>query len=299
MRKTQIWLAIFFLFLPAESQGFTLSNFQTPESIQVDPETGSYYVSNINGDPLAKDGNGYVSKITANGNTVIQKFNCGKPDNPLLDAPKGLWITSRELFVTDIDVVKVFDKETGKPTATIDLTPWKVKFLNDLAMDSAWGLYVSDMFTNRIFKVDTKKNYKISIFKEGPILGGPNGLMVNPKNKHVMVVTWDTGEILEIEANGSVHILKRGLKGLDGIDYDTRGNLYVSSFEKGEIYRIPFYGRGTLTIYMGGLTTPADISYDRKKHELLVPLFKDNSVMTIPEDSRPEKNEPNKPKNRK
>ena len=96
-----------------------------------------------------------------------------------------------------------------------------------------------------------------------------------------MVVTWESGQILEIELSGKVHVLKRGLKGLDGIDYDSDGNLYVSSFLKGEIYRIPFYGRGTLTTFMSGLTTPADISCDRQKSELLVPFMKDNSVTTI------------------
>ncbi len=281
MRKT-IFLAVVFLFFSARfSYAFTLYNFETPESIQVDPDTGAYYVSNISGDPFIKDGNGYISKITATGNTVIQKFIGGKPENPLLNAPKGLWITSKEIYVTDIDAVKVFDKETGKLIETINFSSWNAKFLNDPAMDSSGLLYVSDMLTNRIFKIDTKKNNEISVFKEGAILGSPNGLMINPKSRHLMVVTWESGQILEIEPNGKVHVLKRGLKGLDGIDYDLDGNLYVSSFQNGEIYRIPFYGRGTLTTFMSGLTTPADISCDRKKYELLIPSFKDNSVMTV------------------
>ncbi len=288
-------LIVFSFFLPSFSRAWTLSSFETPESMQVDPETGSYYVSNINGEPSAKDGNGYISKITANGNTVIQRFIGGKPENPLLNAPKGLWVTSKEIFVADIDVIKVFDKETGKPSATIDLTSWGAKFLNDLAMDSSGIFYVSDTMTNKIFRIDPKKNNEVSIFKEGAVLGSPNGLMINPKSRHVMVVTWEKGEILEIEPNGKVHVLKRGLKALDGIDHDSEGNLYVSSFEKGEIYRIPFYGRGTLTTLMSGLTTPADISCDRKKEELLIPSFKGNSVSTV---SLSEKKKPNQPENR-
>jgi DNA-binding beta-propeller fold protein YncE len=278
------------MLFPVYAEALTLSGFDKPESMQVDPDTGSYYVSNVNGDPLVKDRNGYISKITANGNTVIQKFIGGKPGHSLLNAPKGLWISGRRLFVADIDSVKVFDKETGKLTATVDLMPWNAKFLNELTMDSSGALYVSDRLTSRIFKIDPETNYEVSVFREGPILGRPNGLMINPKTKQLVVVTWDNGEILEIDHNGNVHVLKRGLKGLHGIDYDVEGNLYVSNFEKGEIYRIPFYGRGSLTTFMSGLTTPAGISCDRKKHDLLVPSFKGNSVTTFPLILRPEKN---------
>ena len=282
MKKIILFTGIFLAVSASPSHAWILSGFESPECVQTDPDTGSYYVSNIHGDPSARDGNGYISKITANGNIVIQKFIVGLPDNLHLNAPKGLWITDKEVFVADIDAVKVFSKRSGKPLRNIDLSRWGVKDLNDLVMDPLGRLYVCDRMTNRIFLIDTKKNYTVFLFKEGAILGSPNGLAINPKTKHLMVVSWDGGQILEIEPNGKVHVLKRGLHGLDGIDYDIEGNLYVSSVEKGEIYRIPFYGRGTLTIFMGGLTSPANISCDRKKHELLMPSLGGNSVSTFP-----------------
>ena len=64
--------------------------------------------------------------------------------------------------------------------------------------------------------------------------------------------------------------------------YDNQGNLYVSSFDKGEVYKISRMGRGPMEIFMGGLITPADISCDRQKDELLIPSFKGNSVSTVP-----------------
>jgi DNA-binding beta-propeller fold protein YncE len=114
------------------------------------------------------------------------------------------------------------------------------------------------------------------------VLGAPSGLTINPKNRHLMVVAAEGGRILEIEVNGKEHVLKRGLKGLNGIDYDAEGNLYVASVEKGEVYRIPFYGRGTLTTFLSGLEAPANISCDRRRHELLVPSLTGNSVSTFP-----------------
>ena len=120
--KKLYFLIFSFLCIANPAFSFTLSNFDTPESFIVDPEDGSYYVSNINGGPTDKDGNGYISKISPNGNIVIQKFIGDKKDEMLLNAPKGLVIVGPNIFVTDIDAVKAFDKETGKPSVLVDLS---------------------------------------------------------------------------------------------------------------------------------------------------------------------------------
>ncbi len=285
MRKI-IFSFILILIAAPSAYSFTLSNFETPESFIIDAEDGSYYVSNINGAPDAKDGNGYISKIQSNSNIIIQKFIGGKKDEALLHAPKGLVIVGKVLYVTDLDTVKGFDKETGKPAAIYDLSKLKAKFLNDITIDDKGFLYVSDTFTNQIFKINTQKEHDVTVFKEGKELGGPNGLFFNPKTKNLMVVTLVSGQILEIDRVGKIHVLKRGLLKLDGIDYDNQGNLYISSFEKGEIYRIPHMGRGPLETFMSGLITPADISCDRKNNELLIPSFNGNQVMTVSLDQK-------------
>jgi DNA-binding beta-propeller fold protein YncE len=96
-----------------------------------------------------------------------------------------------------------------------------------------------------------------------------------------MVATWGTGQVLEIDRMGNVHVVKRGFEKLDGIDFDKEGNLYVSSFEKGEIYKISRMGRGAVTKTIPGLMTPADISYDKNKDDILVPSMKGNTVSTV------------------
>lgn len=266
--------------LPAYS--FTLSNFEVPESILVDPDDGAYYVSNINGAPMDKDGNGYISKINKKGNIVIQKFIGGQKDKgEVLDAPKGMAVIGKDLFVTDIDKVKRFDKKTGKLVSTIDFSKFSARFLNDITADPQGALYVSDMMTNRIFKVRLPQS-EISVYKEDKELSGPNGLLINPKTKNLIVVTWQPGKILEIDrSSGRIHVLKKAMMSLDGVDADGEGNLYVSSFERGEIYKISNYGRGALMTFMSGLTTPADISFDRKRNELLIPSFKGNTATSV------------------
>ncbi|MGH7198049.1 MAG: SMP-30/gluconolactonase/LRE family protein [Candidatus Omnitrophota bacterium] len=276
-----LFLLLFSLFISASAHAFTVGNFETPESVVVDPEDGSYYVSNINGSPTGKDANGYISKISPDGTAVIQRYIGNKPDEAPLHAPKGLAIIGKDIFVTDIDTVKGYDKATGKLSVIVDMTKFEAKFLNDLASDGQGILYVSDMMGNKIFRIDTNKNYEVTVFKAGEQLGNPNGLLVNPKSKNLMIVTWGSGRILEIDRQGRIHVLKRGLKGLDGMDLDGEGNLYVSSHGEGVIHRIAHFGRGKVSTAANGLNTPADISYDRAKDELLIPSFKGNTVSTL------------------
>ena len=61
--KKILFILILFVGFARNAHSFALSNFDTPESFIADAEDGSYYVSNINGDPYAKDGNGTISKI--------------------------------------------------------------------------------------------------------------------------------------------------------------------------------------------------------------------------------------------
>lgn len=263
--------------LPAHA--FSLTNFEAPESIVTDPETGAYYVSNVNGDPFAKDANGYISKIDPNG-VVIQKFIVGKTDEDL-NAPKGLALAGKTLYVTDIDAVRGYDKDSGKQVVVLDFKPYFAKFLNDLTIDNGNNLYVTDMLADIVFKIELKTK-KITIFKQGPELGNPNGILFNSKTKSLLLFTWASGKIIEIDSAGNLAVLKESLMNLDGGDFDNEGDLFVSSFQKGEIYKIPNYGRGELMTFLGGLTTPADISIDRKKNELLIPSLNGNTVSSVP-----------------
>ncbi len=281
MRNKVILFILVALVFSNPAQCFVLKDFQTPESILMDPETGSYYVSNVNGSPFDKDSNGYISKINTSGSIVIQKFIGDQKDGEVLHAPKGLAMIGNTLYVTDIDTLKGFDKDSGKLLFFMDFAPQGAKFLNDLATDPEGYLYMSDMLANRIYRIDPKLGSS-EVLVEGPQLGNPNGLMMNPRSKNLMVVTWASGEILEIDHAGNVHVIKESLMSLDGIDSDPSGNLFVSSFQKGEIYKIDNYGRGALMTFASGLQTPADISYDSKNNQLLIPSFEGNTVSTEP-----------------
>ena len=45
----------------------TTEGFSTPESVLYDSDQQVWFVSNINGSPSAKDGNGFISRLTSDG----------------------------------------------------------------------------------------------------------------------------------------------------------------------------------------------------------------------------------------
>ena len=91
----------------------SVGGFQTPESVKWDSAQDVYFVSNINGAPGVKDGNGYITRLGPAGMVMDIAFMKG------LDAPKGLALVHDTLWVADIDQVRAFDARTAAPVATV------------------------------------------------------------------------------------------------------------------------------------------------------------------------------------
>jgi DNA-binding beta-propeller fold protein YncE len=264
-----------------QAYAFEVKGLKTPESFIADPSTGEYYISNINGKPTGKDNNGFITKLDKTGKIIKLKFVEGGKEGIVLHAPKGLDILGNVLYVTDIDSVKGFDKETGKAVQSLDLTEWGSAFLNDLTHDSAENLYITDMTAHMILKIETQNGNKTSILVKDDRLRGPNGIVMNPQTGNLIVATHNSGSILEVNPEGQIRVLleSKGLKNLDGIDLDDQGYIYTSSFTDGRIYKIsPDFKK--VKLFKEGLTTPADINLDRANKLMLIPSFKENKAKT-------------------
>ena len=112
---------------PARVEGF-----QGPESAKYDPELDVWYVSNINGTPVAKDGNGYISRLKGDGTMDSLKFIAAGVNGVKLDGPKGMALQADTLWVADITNLRGFNRKTGMPVASVALKG--SKFLNDVAI---------------------------------------------------------------------------------------------------------------------------------------------------------------------
>jgi sugar lactone lactonase YvrE len=257
--------------------------FATPESVLYDPAGDRYLVSNINGDPGAVDGNGYVLELSPNGTVTNPKLIAGGMNKVRLDAPKGMAIVGTELWVADITVVRKFDLKTAAHRGDIQLP--RATFANDVVATPDGGAFVSDSAvkfvdgapqpsgTDQIFLID--KAGKVRVLSKSPELGGPNGLTLGPGNT-LITCTIKGDEIYRLTEKGERDVVTKVPGGmLDGL-LAVDDTLIVSSWKTETVYRGPLGGvfKPVLTKVKG----VADIGYDTKRKRLLVPRFLDDTV---------------------
>jgi len=73
---------------PAATKVAVVEGFLTPESVKYDTGQDVYFVSNINGGPLTKDNNGFISRVRPDGAIENLKFVEGGHNGVILNAPK-------------------------------------------------------------------------------------------------------------------------------------------------------------------------------------------------------------------
>jgi len=256
----------------------------TPESVLHDPEADLYLVSNIAGDPVAADGNGFIARLSPDGQIRELKWITGGT-GVALNAPKGMAISGRLLYVTDINVVRTFDRSSGAPVGEIAVPG--ATFLNDVTPAPEGGVYVSD--SGMSFRPDgitdtgTAAIYRLTAdgaltaVARGASLRHPNGLLFLPERGLLMVPAGgDTPAF--VGGDGSLTPLATlGGGGLDGVVRTGDGRVLVSSWEKSAIFAID--AAGAASTLLTDLPAPADIGYDAARNRLLVPLFNDNRVI--------------------
>ncbi len=262
--------------------GFEVSGLSHPVCFIVDPGTGDYFIANVNGAPAARDNNGFITKLDPRGQVVAHKF-IAPSRAATLHAPKGLAVVGKTLYALDLDRVRGYDTRRGDLLLDIDMAPHKAAFLNDLTRDIEGNLYLSDSQSNFIARIEPAHEHRVTILARGPQLAGANGLSIQPNTGRLAVVTWGTGQVLEVTKDGKVKPwLERRFEKLDGADFDALGNLYFSAYGEGRVYCAGQDGK--VSVFREGLITPADINIDRTKGLLLIPSFDTDSVRAMPLD---------------
>lgn len=269
-------LVLYVLASPAEAQ-ITVTELQSPYSFVTSQSGKEYFISNVNGEPETADNNGFITKLDANGKLLNLKFIQGGKADVTLHAPKGMALVDQTLYVADLEQLRAFDIYSGKPVAMITIagaTTQPPAHLTDVAYDGKGLLYCSDQKANRIYRVELATQ-KVSILITDPHLAGPTGLAVHPKSGQLIVVSWDKGKIFEISPDGAMsELFSNGFfssrfANLRGVDFDRWGNMYVSDFTTGKVWRMTWDKR--FQVIAEYLPSPGDISIDRTNNLILVP----------------------------
>lgn len=257
---------------------WSLDGFQAPESALFDAERSLLYVSNIAGAPDAKDGVGFISKVSTDGTMQEAEWVTG------LDAPKGLIMHDNTLYVSDIDRLVAIDVTTGDISGT-----WAAegaKFLNDLAIDDAGRVFVSDMMTDSIYMLE---NDALSVWLQDGELQHPNGLHVD--GGRLLVAAWGRdiqpdftpktpGHLpsvdLATKAISSVGA-PQPLGNLDGLEPDGAGNWLSTDWIAGGLYRIKEDGSSEqlLDLDQGS----ADLEFLESEKLAIIPMMMNGKVV--------------------
>ena len=263
------------------------AGFNVPESVRYDAELDVYFVSNINGNPSQKDGNGYIARVHADSIGAMTKLVEGGKGGVNLNAPKGMDIRGDTLFVADIDMLRMFNKKTGASLGAVSLRDQGATFLNDVAAGPD-GIYVTDTGirfdakgamthpgVNRVFKVvgTTVTAAKLN----ADSLANPNGIAWDAKNSRFILAPFGGPGISAWKPGDStMTTLSSGPGGYDGVEVLANGNVLVSSWTDSTVHIL--HGGTHMVPLVQNVTAPADIGVDTKRNLVAIPRFNDGKV---------------------
>lgn len=271
---------------PTATKVGTVDSMQTPESVKWDSVQDVYFVANINGSPLAKDNNGFISRVRPDGSIESLKFIEGGKPGVMLNAPKGMGISGDTLWVTDIDAVRAFNVKTGAPVMSVDLRRQGAIFLNDLAVGPDGALYITDSAIgfdeqgnmthpgiDRIFRIGER--HQVSVAAEGDTLQRPNGITWDEVGKRFIVAPFGGPPVYAWkQGNVAPSAIARGPGGFDGVEM-VQGRVFISSWTDSTVSA---YESGSQVKVISGVASPADIGYDAKRNRILIPVFNANRM---------------------
>ena len=272
MKKSHLLYAIFCLF----ALGFSTTNalkmiwstqqeLDVPESVLYHSDGDYLFVSNISGKPAEKNGAGFISRLSTDGEIEQLKWITG------LNAPKGMASTVKQLFVSDIDALVIINIQQAKIEQRIEMP--NAKFLNDVTITTNGDVYVSDSGDSRIYKLE---NNKLISWQHGDHLQGVNGLFA--ENDALLVGTANNILQFDLQTKKYSTFINKTCS-VDGIEADGKGGYFFSAW-RGELYH---WTPGTQPTQLLNTTDQnincADIGYDTKNNRVLAPTFFDNRVI--------------------
>ncbi len=241
-----------------------------PESALYDANAGVIYVSNVDGEPLGKDGKGWIAKVSLDGKTIDKDFVTG------LNAPMGLAISGGKLFVADIDEFVEINLADGKVIAKYPAAG--AKRLNDAAADNNGNVYSTDTLTNTVYRL---AGGKVDVVVKDDRLAGPNGILVEGDN--LIVNTWGvlTGEGWATKTPGGMFKVSLADKSitamgdgklfgnLDGMIALGDGAYVLTDWMAGKVLKYSNDGKVDLLLDVG--QGAADLGYDPASKTLYIP----------------------------
>lgn len=246
-----------------EKKWETAASLKVPESVLFDGERKVLYVTNIDGEPWGADKKGSIGKVGLDGKVLVVDWVEG------LQAPKGMALQGKQLFVCDLTEIVVVDVDAGKVTSRIPVAG--AKGLNDVTIDPQGVLYVSDSQDKKLYRIE--KGQATVILEK---MKGPNGVLYRDGSLYV----GDGQGLYRMGKDNALSVITDGISGgIDGLEHVSGGDFIVSSWS-GVLNYVKADGtRDLLLDTRTDKINSADIGYDAKTRTLYVPTFFKNSIV--------------------
>jgi hypothetical protein len=243
----------------------TEASLTTCESVCYHAAGNELFASSINGNPTDKDGNGFISKLSVTGEITNLNWITG------LNAPKGMGIFNRKLYVTDID--RLVEIDIDKASVIKEYPVPDAKFLNDITIDPDGNVYISDMATSKIHRL---ANGMMETWLTNANIISPNGLFYEEGEILIGTKKGIFSTNIEDKRTWQVIMVEGGIDGLEGAG---NGNYIISDWN-GKVQLVNEHKDPVVLLNTTDQKiNAADIEFDPVSKTLFVPTFFDNRVM--------------------
>lgn len=224
--------------------------------------------------------------LVGNGNNVVRMHSDAVPQGTLGAAKSnyGMEVMNGVLFSIVGTAIRGYDVTTGAQVMTHTLSG--ASFLNGMASNGTDKLWVSDFSAKKIYELNVADlAAPTSSIVVANTTSTPNGLTYDAANNRLVMVSWGANASIKAIDLGTYTlsvITTTNLGNCDGVDHDSYGNYYVSSWSPNAITKFSndFTTTSTVTV-TGGVSSAADICYAEEIDTLAIPCTGNNVVKFV------------------
>ena len=224
--------------------------------------------------------------LVGNGNNVVRMHSDAVPQGTLGAAKSnyGMEVMNGVLFSIVGTAIRGYDVTTGAQVMTHTLSG--ASFLNGMASNGTDKLWVSDFSAKKIYELNVADlAAPTSSIVVANTTSTPNGLTYDAGNNRLVMVSWGANasiKAIDLATYTLSVITTTNLGNCDGVDHDSYGNYYVSSWSPNAITKFSndFTTTSTVTV-TGGVSSAADICYAEEIDTLAIPCTGNNVVKFV------------------
>lgn len=241
-------------------------NLSQVESVEYDAVAGRFLASN--GSSIVEvDGDG--NEVAFFGTTAQAEY--------------GMEIMNGVLFAIDNNRVKGFNLGDGSQLMNLQITG--ASFLNGMASDGVNRIWVTDFSVKKIHQIDVSDiNNPTYTTIVANTTSTPNGIVYDGVNNRLLFVNWGSSaaiKAVDLTNNSVSTVTSTNLGNCDGIDSDSYGNFFVSSWSPTRITKFNSDFSTNQIITAPGISSPADICYAQSIDTLAIPNSGNSTITYV------------------